>query len=262
DLDRTDPAVRDPESWYQANPSLGIRIERETVEDECKPSGLGEKFAQERLGAWLPRAEAGPGVLDIAAWHALADPDSRRVGDVAFAVDITPSRDTACIAVYGLREDGLGHAEIVDHRPGTDWLVDRLVELRERHNPVAIGLDVKGPAGSLIVDLEKAGIVRTEDLERPRYGELAIPTAADVAAGCGQLADAVRQATMRHIGQEVMTTAITGAKTRPLGDAWAWGRRISTVDISPLVAVTLARWVYTARAHLVSDDYDVLDSIY
>jgi hypothetical protein len=36
--------------------------------------------------------------------------------------------------------------------------------------------------------------------------------------------------------------AIRGAKARPLVDRWAWSRTKSTVDISPLVASTLALW--------------------
>ncbi|MCZ7413070.1 terminase [Streptomyces sp. WMMC897] len=266
DLDPTDPqdvrrAQRDRDLWYQCNPSLGIRITEETVEDEAGPSGLADRFVVERLGAWLPRAVGGATVLDLGQWAELEDRTSKRTGAVAFALDITPSRDWASIAAYGLREDGVGHMEVIDHRKGTDWLVERLVQLRDRWNPVAIALDVKGPAGSLLVDLEKAGLSKPEDAEQPEYGDLAIPTAQEVAAGCGQLADAVRDGTVRHIGQELLEIAIQGAKTRPLGDAWAWGRRLSTVDISPLVAVTLARWAFEARAHLVTEDYDVLASV-
>jgi hypothetical protein len=34
---------------------------------------------------------------------------------------------------------------------------------------------------------------------------------------------------------------VRGARTRPLGDAgWAWSRKGSPVDITPLVAATLA----------------------
>jgi len=266
DLDPTDPqdvrrAARDRDLWYACNPSMGIRIAEETVEDEAKPSGLADRFAIERLGAWYPRAVGGSTVLDLGRWSELADRQSRRDGVVAFAVDVTPSRDWASIAAYGRREDGLGHVEVIDHRPGTDWLVERLVQLRDRHEPVAIGLDVKGPAGSLLVDLEKAGITRPAQDSEPRFGDLVVPTAQDVAAGCGQLVDAVVQGTLRHIGQELLETAIAGARTRPLGDAWGWGRRLSTVDISPLVAVTLARWVFESRAHLIAPDYDVLDSV-
>lgn len=266
DLDPTDPAdVRraqtDRDLWYACNPALGYRIEEEFVAGEASSSGLGEKFPAERLGVWLPKALGGSSVLDVGRWLELADEGSRRAGAVAFAVDVTPSRDWASIAAFGLREDGLGHAEVIDHRQGTDWLVDRLVQLRDRWQPVAIGLDAKGPAGSLLLDLEKAGITRSEDPERPQYGDLVVPSAQDVAAGCGQLADAVKQGTIRHIGQELLEAALRGAKARPLGDAWAWGRRLSTVDISPLVAVTLARWAFLARADLVMDDYEVLDSV-
>jgi hypothetical protein len=38
-----------------------------------------------------------------------------------------------------------------------------------------------------------------------------------------------------------LNDALAGARRRRLGDAWAWDRRDSTVDISPLVAATLAR---------------------
>ncbi|MFB7473991.1 terminase [Kitasatospora sp. NPDC056184] len=268
DLDPTDPehrraAARDVDLWYRCNPSMGRRMSEEFVRGESLPSGLGEKFMVERLGAWLPRITDGAtGPLDPEDWEALADPDSRRSGDVAFAVDVTPSRDWASIAAYGLREDGLGHVEVIDRRAGTDWLVERLVQLRDRHRPVAIGLDAKGPAGSLLVELSKRGIEAPDDPERPERGQLALPLAQDVSAGCGQLVDAVKQGTLRHIGQEPVMAAIRGAKTRPLGDAWAWARRVSTVDISPLVAATLARWAFESRAHLVHDDYEVLDSVF
>ncbi|MET9876567.1 terminase [Actinacidiphila glaucinigra] len=265
DLDPTDGAevrraMSDRELWYRCNPSLGIRITEETVEDEAKPSGLGDRFVIERLGAWWPRMTDGKAALDLELWAELADEDSCRTGELAFAVDVTPSRDWASIAVYGPRADELGHLEVIDRRPGTDWLVERLATLKERYNPIAIALDLKGPAGSLLVDLEKRGITRPEDPDQPRRGDLAIPSAMDVAAACGQLADAITQRTVRHIGQDELEAAIRGAKTRSLGDAWAWGRRISTVDISPLVSVTLARWAYESRVHLVEDDYDIADS--
>jgi uncharacterized protein (DUF934 family) len=36
---------------------------------------------------------------------------------------------------------------------------------------------------------------------------------------------------------------LRGAKTRQMaGDSWLWARKKSNVDISPLVAVTLALW--------------------
>ncbi|MFC7380883.1 hypothetical protein [Sphaerisporangium rhizosphaerae] len=267
DLDLTNAddrrrALADVDLWYACNPALGRRIQEEFVTDEAKPSGLGERFPIERLGVWPPRASDGPKVLDLATWETQADAESQVVGDVAFALDITPNRDMASIAMYGLRADGVGHVEVIDQRRGTEWIVERLVQLKERWNPVAIGLDIKGPAGSLLLDLEKAGVILPNDADQPLYGDLAIPTAQEIGAACGQFADAVNQKMLKHIGQDRLTEAIRGAKTRPLGDAWGWGRRISSVDISPLVAATLARWAYETRAHIVTKPYDALANIW
>jgi len=73
----------------------------------------------------------------------------------------------------------------------------------------------------------------------------------EVAAACGALVDAAKQDQLRHLGQTELNTAIDGARTRPLGDAWAWARKHSSADISPLVAVTLAKWAHATRAHLI-----------
>jgi hypothetical protein len=66
--------------------------------------------------------------------------------------------------------------------------------------------------------------------------------AKDQAQACGMLYDAVEQDAFRHLGEQALTSAVKGAVKRPLSDAWAWSRKNSGVDISPLVAVTLAGW--------------------
>jgi hypothetical protein len=58
---------------------------------------------------------------------------------------------------------------------------------------------------------------------------------------CGAFYDAVVAGTLAHLDQPVLLAAVTSARRRILGDAWAWGRRAGG-DVSPLCAVTLARW--------------------
>jgi hypothetical protein len=101
---------------------------------------------------------------DEADWRALADADSSPVEPVAFAADVTPDRAAPAIGVAGLRADGLEHAEVVDHRPGTRWVVARLVDLHGCWRPCAVVVDDTGPAGSLIAPLEAAGV---EVVSRP-----------------------------------------------------------------------------------------------
>jgi hypothetical protein len=94
-------------------------------------------------------------------------------------------------------------------------------------------VDPKSPAASLISDLN----------QRLNF-EVTEVTANEHAQACGMLYDAATAdtPTLRHLGTPELDAAIKGALKRTLGDAWAWARKTSTVDVSPLVAVTLAHW--------------------
>ena len=72
--------------------------------------------------------------------------------------------------------------------------------------------------------------------------------AAEHAQACGALVDAIEGGTVKHLGQPGLDAAVRGASKRTLGDAWAWSRRSSTMDISPLVACTLALWASETRS--------------
>jgi hypothetical protein len=147
------------------------------------------------------------------------------VDDVSFALDVSPDRGFGSIAVC----DG-STFEIADRRSGTEWLVARCVELWDRYNPVAFVVDDAGPAASLVPELEAAGVrvVRTNGRQ--------------FSAACGRFYDAVTNRRVCHTGQPDLDAAVAAAATRKLGDAWAWSRSSSAVDISPLVAATLALW--------------------
>lgn len=237
-----DPA--NPAVWAKANPGLGIRITAEHVETE-HASMSSRGFQRERLSVGnYPVDGEGWDVISQAAWEATQDAASQVVDPVAFWVDVTPDRSAAAIGLAGARADGLGHVEVVDYRPGTAWVPQRLAELKARWSPCAIGLDAGGPAGSLVAGCEDLNI------------ELTIPAARDIAAACGAFYDAIVrppdadpgwESSLRHVPAAELTTALAGAAKRRLGDAWAWDRRGVSVDISPLVTVTMASWAYATR---------------
>lgn len=242
---------------YATNPAMGIRITEEFVETER--ALLKEKFAHERLGMWLPRATAGAGVIPADLWRRLADPGSARPDDVAFALHVNLLRTHAAIAYAGRRPDGLTQVGLVDYRPGTSWVLDRIKVLKERWDPVAIGIDTRSE--SLLLDLGKAGILPPTDLDHPVRGDLAMPGAADVAAAFGLFVDDARREQIRHLDEPPLNVALAGADTRPLSGGLAWDHK-SPVEISPLVAATLAVWAYETRAHLVVGEYDPLNNIW
>lgn len=214
------------EAWAQANPALGIRIGEEFVESE-RDAMDDTGFARERLGIWFdPSAQM---VIDGRRWAELADPESTLAGPLVFAVDANPERSGAAIAVAGRRADGLGHVEVVETRSGTGWVVQRIADLHVRHKPRAWLLDPASAAGAWIPALQERGI------------EPVLVTGREMAQACGALyEDVVENAALRHLDQPQLNAALSGARKRPLGDAWGWHRRNSDVDISPLVAATLA----------------------
>jgi hypothetical protein len=225
-----DDAASD-EAVLKANPAVGYRLTLDKVHNErmtLSPAG----YARERLGVGDYPSDVADTwqVIGEDAWRALAAAESEPSDPVAFAIDMTPERSHAAIAVAGEWRGGT-HVEVVDHRPGTGWILDRAAELHEKWRPRCWVVDAGGPAGSLIADLaERLGV------------EVVQPKAREVAAACGQFFDAVAEQTLSHLDQAPLSSALAGAQKRPLGDAWAWARRLVSVDISPLVAATLAKW--------------------
>lgn len=252
-------AINDRTAWLEANPGVGYRISLDYVARERAALGPA-MFARERLGVGdYPLFDGGGGPIGLQQWVSLTDIHSEPGNDVTFAVDIPDSRESGVIAAYSVRPDGIGHVELMDQRTGTDWIVPRLTELKERWNPIAIALDGKGPAASLLFDLDLAGIAKPRDPDNPGRGDLLILTPADMVLACGQLADTVNQSGLVHRGDEVLSSAVGGATARPVLDSWVWARRKSTVNISSLVAVTAARYAHIVRYEAVTN-YDVLES--
>jgi hypothetical protein len=80
-----------------------------------------------------------------------------------------------------------------------------------------------------------------DDLAKLRV-KVTLTNAPDMAAACGQFYDGVYEGWLRHIDQPQLNVALSVARKRNLGDAWAWNRKSASSDITPLVACTLALW--------------------
>ena len=225
-------SVDDRAAWALANPAMGIRIGEEFIERELAALPLTE-FRRERLGVWDDEAAGSDWVIPIEAWKACADPASEVEDPVVFAPDVSFDRAWASISVAGTRSDGLPAVEVVDYRKGTSWVAPRLAELVQRHGALGIGLDPGGPSGSLIPELESLGV------------PLILMSARDIAQGCGAFYDAVVQGALRHRDQPELTAAVSAARKRPLGDAWAWSRKEAVSEITTLISATVALRAYS-----------------
>jgi phage terminase large subunit-like protein len=218
-------ALDNRDAWQQANPALGGRVSVEKLSNFRRAMSPDE-FAREFLGWW---DEPAFGVSGIPAddWAACAQRDAAPTEPVCLALDVAPGHSSASIVTCG------GALHVVEHRAGNSWVVERLLEIRTEHKVTAIGLDPAGPVGALIPDLETAGI------------ELTLLDARQSMQACEGFLSGVLDRSLIHRDQLALNSAVAGAGRRQVGDSWKWSRRDSTVDISPLVAGTVARYLWT-----------------
>lgn len=186
---------------------------------------------------------AKSGRVDLSGWADCSDPGSQLAGTVALALAVAPDSSTSAIAVGGRRADGLGHGEVVDYRPGTAGLIDRVVELAGRWEPCVLVLNPAGAAGAFEKELIERGFAPTAPGKDPPPGKRRLQATGmrEYAQACGALVDDVRNDRWRHLGQEQLDKAAQDPRTRQLADAWAWSWKDSPEDVVPLEAVTLAR---------------------
>lgn len=246
EIENLEPVLDLPEAWRQANPALGIRIAESHVQAERRALDA-RTFAVERLGIgdW-PSGEEASALIDFEDWQALTDRTSLIEGPICLAFDITPQRDRAAITAAGRRPDGLFHVEVVDRRRGTGWLPNKLAELVVAHDVHSVSIDKGSPAAAMVRPLKNLG-VKVDELTMHEY-----------AAACGLVFDLIEQRGLRHIGSDDLAIAVKNASSRPLGDAWAWSRKLSAADISPLVAGTISLYQASEKLGSVYDNRGLL----
>jgi len=236
-------SLDDPAAWAAANPALGIRISAEHVARE-RAALPDVEFARERLGIWAP--SGGNDVINQASWLACSDPDSVPLDPVVFAVDVGPDAASAAISVAGMTAEGFTHVETVATGSGMGWVADKLTGLAEKWTPAGIVIDAKSAGAALVDQLADAFTV--------------IVTNADqLADACAMFQTAAHEGSLRHRGEPSLNLALANARRRPLGERWAWSRKGSSHDITPLVAATLAAY---GLHEIEPNNYSVADSIY
>ncbi|MBQ9006098.1 MAG: hypothetical protein IJ092_06960 [Atopobiaceae bacterium] len=240
----------DRDAWAQANPSMGYGfLDESTIATDCA-SDPEDEFRVEDLCQWVTATTEPP--FPRGAWEAGIDPTSEVAPDspLWFGVDASYDRSTAYVAVCGLTPARDLHVELVARGRGIKWVVDWFRERVERYGGrMRVALQGNGAPVSALADFLEAvdGVEVTRCVGR------------SLGAWCGRLWDAVAAldpasdddgeaaaTPIIHRPQPVLDLAANVAVTRPMGDgAWAWDRKKSIEDISPLVAVTMAHGLAT-----------------
>lgn len=230
----------DPATWAYANPSAGRLISWSSLRDAYVENPQAE-FLTECLCQWVVSVDASP--FPDGAWEACEDQASEIAPDagIVFGVDVAPDRRHCSIAVCGRRADGHMHIELVFYATKMSQIEAWFRRRVDSYHGMTVCLQARGcPASALVSSLRAIPGVSVYEVQ-----------GAALTSACGQLYDAIcaaagdaasDEALVYHLPQPGLDLAAEVAQRKTLGDgAWAWDRRRSREDISPLCAAT---WAY------------------
>lgn len=197
-------------------------------------------WAAQYLNVW-PLLLAGPSQSGILPrWNLIGSdaPAKRKPAALGIAANLAGTHLTLGAASGGKRR----HLRVVMRVPFEEHakLVKKAAKLQERHGCL-IALDEKGPAATLVSDLEDAGA--NVDV----YG------LNEFIQACSDTKKAVTDGTAWHSNDPLLGDQVRDAAWRKVGDRLVFGRKAG--DIDALEAVTWAN--YAAGLN----DYDPMDSI-
>ncbi len=217
-----DADIDDPEVWWEFMPALGYTISEAAVAHARQTMSEGEF----RRAFGNQKTTSSVRIIPSAVWDAVQDPDAEPSGELTWGVDLLRGvdghDDAASIGV-----SGSGCVAVVDHRPGTVWLVDRMKQLHGQRGGNIV-IDGGGPAASVADEMEDAGL----PVVRLANG--------GTVSACGRMYDAIADGKVRVYPSRELDEAVAGLAKKTVGDRFVWARTASTADVTPLMAVTLA----------------------
>ena len=235
-----DAHIDDVKAWLMANPACGWPGTGMTVDTlrAARESSTDNDWKTENLCQWVTVMDRGP--WEDGTWERNSAPHSR-IKDgtqVTIGIDTSLDRSMSYIAIAGesATEPGKIHVEVIAARAGNAWAAKWLDERFEKIGPSHVV--IQGPKGAPAVDIG-------EELEA-RGIPVSWAQGADVTGSAVRFYDAVRDGHIVHLSQPVLDMAAMTAQIRYVGDGlFMWDRRNSPIDVSPLVAVSMA-WFFLA----------------
>lgn len=223
------------ETYLKANPSFPHRTSLASMQRMRKMLGSDESFSREALGIWDERAK-GQKAFDFRVWNSRFN-EPPNDGRVCFGIKFSADGSHAALgaAILPAGDDAVAYIEAIESRPmsdGTDWLVDFLVDRRDRTTQIVI--DGRSGVGFFVAALKQAGI---------RGPIVKTPSAEEAVTAHTMFEQGVTQGHLSHGSQHELDAQIKNTTRRKIGNTGGFGwAPFSDGDVTFVEAVTLAYW--------------------
>lgn len=225
-----DPKARDydpedPKLWWGIMPALGYTLTERGVRAMMKEltgdAGDLTEFERAGLNVTTRTNKKAESVVSDVLWGAVQDRklEAPPLGSVIFGVDAKPDLSASAIVAV---DNGL-RCEVLEHRRGVAWLLDRLDALAATSGGRVV-VDVGGPVGFLADRLDGVDVMRFQTQ--------------DIKHAAASFMERLSDAGFRVRPNSTLDAAVRGAQKRKIGDGWSWDR-YADVDVSPLSALTI-----------------------
>ena len=203
----TDPG--DVDAWYEANPSLGLRLTERTIRQEI--GGDAEDFLVQRLGCWLSYSQRSAiSAKEWAVCHVDKLPTLR--GKLFIGVKYSTHQNVA-LSIAVKTQDGRIFAEVIDCRPTratNRWIMDflRLADWRE--------VIIDGQSGQKSL----CDLMREARMRRP-----ILPSVQEIIKANSEFEQAIFSGKLAHSSQPSVCAVVENCEHRPIGSGGGFGFR-------------------------------------
>lgn len=208
------PDVSDKTLWERTNPSYGILIAEDTIENEFETMSP-ETFAHQRLGWWTGQREAQT-LIGVEEWSELEADSGDTWDKLAYGVKISNDGAICALSVATLTGD-VGHVEFIQQEPmadGIEWLVRFLMNPRVQEKVAVVAIDGKSGADDLARRLIASGMNRSA---------VVIAGAEFAANSAAMMVNSIADSLVTHYPDEILDASATKSIRRKIGSSGAFG---------------------------------------
>lgn len=223
--------IKNVDSWYETNPSLGYKLTERAIEDEVGDDEID--FNIQRLGLWITYNQKS--IISKNEWLDLqVDVLPTIKGLLSVGIKFNRDGSTSAMSIAGSTADGKCFVETIGcktMRDGVEWIIMFLKSLEGNYSKV-------------IVDGANGQEILTQAMKDAKLKKPYLPTVKDCIEANAKFEQNIFKKNIVHMDQPAVLDIVTNCDKRPIGSAGGFGYKSIKLnaDVSILDSMIYALW--------------------